>query len=371
MIKRLAAFILAAALLLGLCGCGSIFDKEYSSVTDYVPSGDSAGDGKNTVRNYYSLKQTILSLVDGHKESGTAVFDGYDGDISTDLKSACWELRTQNALCAYCVDSIDYELNRIVSYDEATIYIKYSRSQAEIDKVVTVSYSTGIKEYLLDAMNKFSTEAVLLVNNSALDEDGVKEMAGNIYMEDPLCAVTMPAVTVHMYSGSGLQRLFDITIDYGEDARTLAEKKNRISEYVKTAAKVSADDSQAKAAFNACRYIVGRCAYSTSAGKNTVYDALVSASADSQGMALAYKAVCDALGVSCQVVKGLKNQNDHWWDIIELDGEHYHADVSVCRTDGLSAGFLRSDVDMWNTYRWDTAAYPECRGTLTFDQVTK
>jgi len=28
-------------------------------------------------------------------------------------------------------------------------------------------------------------------------------------------------------------------------------------------------------------------------------------------------------------------------------------------------------VDMWNTYRWDTAAYPECRGTLTFDQVTK
>ena len=98
MIKRLAAFILAAALLLGLCGCGSIFDKDYSSVTDYVPSGDSAGDGKNTVRNYYSLKQTILSLVDGHKESGTAVFDGYDGDISTDLKSACCELRTQNAL---------------------------------------------------------------------------------------------------------------------------------------------------------------------------------------------------------------------------------------------------------------------------------
>jgi hypothetical protein len=180
--KRLTAMALCAAMLLGMCGCGSIFDKEYSSVTDYVAAGDSSSDGKDTVRNYYALKQAILRLVDARKESGVVAFGEYDGDISTDLKSACWELRTQNALCAYCVESISYDLNHIVSYDEATMHIAYSRSQQDIDQVVTVSYSTDIKDYLADAINALGKRVVLLVNNSALDEEGVKALvSGDIY----------------------------------------------------------------------------------------------------------------------------------------------------------------------------------------------
>ena len=371
MLKRLVTAIIAAALLISLCGCGSIFDKEYSSVTDYSAPGEGASDGKNSVRNYYSLKQAVLNLVDARKESGVIVFDAYDGDISTDLKSACWELRTQDALCAYCVAGISYELNHIVSYDEATMYIKYSRSQAEIDQVAAVSYSTGIKDYLADAINKLQTKAVLLVKNCALDSDGVKELIAEIYTDDPLCAVTMPESTVYMYSGSGLQRLFDIRLSYGGTASGIAAEKTRLAAAVETAAKACADDDGPSAALKVCNYMVSRCVYSKTSDMNTVYYAMMYGTADSEGMALTYKALCSKLGIECRVVKGLMNQEDHWWNIIKLGDDYYHVDVSRCRTDGIAAGFLRTDVDMWSSYRWETAAFPECVGSLTYADVGK
>ena len=66
MTRRLTSFILCAALLLMLCGCGSLFDKDYSRETDYVSSGDAGSDGKSQVKNYYGLKQAILQLVETH-----------------------------------------------------------------------------------------------------------------------------------------------------------------------------------------------------------------------------------------------------------------------------------------------------------------
>lgn len=368
--KRLTAMALCAAMLLGMCGCGSIFDKEYSSVTDYVAAGDSSSEGKDTVRNYYALKQAILRLVDARKESGVVAFGEYDGDISTDLKSACWELRTQNALCAYCVESISYDLNHIVSYDEATMHIAYSRSQQDIDQVVTVSYSTDIKDYLADAINALGKRVVLLVNNSALDEEGVKALVSEIYTEDPLCAVSLPQTTVYMYSGSGLQRLFDIGLSYGGADGTVSSEKKLLGAAADTGAKACADAEPSKAALKICEYLVARCIYKEASG-STAYDALMRGRADSEGMALAFKALCEKLGIECSTVKGLKDLKDHWWNIITIGADSYHVDVSLCRESGVKAGFLRSDMDMWGAYRWDTASYPECRGALTYADVSK
>lgn len=188
------------------------------------------------MKNYYGLKQAILQLVDAHADSGVITFGIYDGDISTDLSNACWELRTQNALCVYCVNSIDYDLNHIVSYEEATISIKYSRTEKETKQIVSVAYSTGIRDHLLSAIKSYQNKLVLLVKNSALDEDGVRKLVSDIYMEDPQCAVKQPYSTVYMYSGTGLERLFDVTLSYGGTASLLTTQKARLDTAVETAA---------------------------------------------------------------------------------------------------------------------------------------
>lgn len=133
--RRLTAIVLAAALAFALCGCGSAFEKEYEAVSDYVPTVQASpytGD-KVAVRSFGSLKQAISEFVLRGETTGKIVFDtAYDGDATEDLASACWQIRTQNALCAYCVENMAYELNKIVTYYEATVYITYAESRAAV-----------------------------------------------------------------------------------------------------------------------------------------------------------------------------------------------------------------------------------------------
>ena len=125
MLKRILATTLALMLL---CGC-ALLNNEYVSVKDYTPSvqEESSTDGKVTVKNFSALKQALLKMAYAGKTEGTIVFDAaYDGDTTADMASACWQVRTQDALCAYCVENMAYEINKIVTINEASVYISYS-----------------------------------------------------------------------------------------------------------------------------------------------------------------------------------------------------------------------------------------------------
>ena len=88
-------------------------------------------------------------------------------------------------------------------------------------------------------------------------------------------------------------------------------------------------------------------------------------------MALAYKALCDTLGIGCQVVEGRFDRAEHYWNIVTLDGSSYHVDTSRAAEFGLANTFLRSDAEMWGGYWWDIAEYPECSGPLSYASLTE
>ena len=74
--RRFTAGILSAAVVF-LCGCGSVFDREYVAVNDFVPTTqeNSNGDERVTVRNLPQLKQALRVMVaDGGREANI-VFD--------------------------------------------------------------------------------------------------------------------------------------------------------------------------------------------------------------------------------------------------------------------------------------------------------
>ena len=54
----------------------------------------------------------------------------------------------------------------------------------------------------------------------------------------------------------------------------------------------------------------------------------MSGRADSEGMALAYKALCDTIGIECTVVEGRLDRTEHYWNIVTLEGDSYHVDTS-------------------------------------------
>ena len=176
--KLLSAFVLILLCLL-LAGCGSLFEKEFVSVTDYVPpaQAESSAGERVTVRNMAELKKAIISMVyDGAKEGSIAFDPNYEGNPPEDLENACWQVRTQDALCAYCVRDLSYELEKIVNYYESTISIDYTSYATEISGIIRLPYSVGLQDILSSAMEENRTRVTLLIDASSTTTENVRSI---------------------------------------------------------------------------------------------------------------------------------------------------------------------------------------------------
>lgn len=187
MMKRLGAL---AALLLAmglLCGCG-LLNNEYVSIKDYTPSvqEESSDDGKVTVKNFSALKQALLKMAYAGKTEGTIVFDAaYDGDTTADMASACWQVRTQDALCAYCVENMAYEINKIVTISEASVYISYSDVSEAAGAIRHLAFSSGIDDIIRDAFSEGEKKLVVLISRSSYSAEDMAAAVTRVYREDP------------------------------------------------------------------------------------------------------------------------------------------------------------------------------------------
>ena len=156
---------------------------------------------------------------------------------------------------------------------------------------------------------------------------------------------------MNLYPDSGSRRVVEVFFTYPEDPEVLSAKRVRLEEAVLDLADTQAQgDDLTGALFQALRSQV-----QTAEEGSTAYAALVEGAADSQGMALAYKALCDQAGVECQVVEGTLDGAPHFWTIVAWGNGNRHVDPS------WGEGLLLDDAQMAAAgYLWDTAAYPVC-----------
>ncbi|MGI5976363.1 MAG: transglutaminase domain-containing protein [Candidatus Limivicinus sp.] len=368
--KAFTAVLLAAAMALSLCGCGSIFEKEYVRVEDYIPAvqDEKLSGEKFTVRNFSSLKQAIRSMVYTGEREGSIIFDpDYDGDAAKDLGSAIWQVRTQDAMCAYCVKSIGYELTKLVSYSRAQLDISYTDFVEEGGKVIELPYSTGMDIMAAEAMAAGEKKLVVLINASRLDAEEMENLVRETYRGKPYLLPAEPSVNVNVYSGKKMQRLYEINFRYGMSSEELDEKKQELEAFrpFEEIELDELDDTQrAKLAYD---YLISHCAVDSEDGGRSIYDALILGQADSEGMALGYEELCRQLQLDCQIVYGQRSWEDHCWNIIRADGIYYHVDTAWDEFFDESQSFMKSDEEFWENYRWDVSAYPACTGGEKYD----
>ena len=322
MMKRLGAL---AALLLAmvlLCGCG-LLNNEYVSVKDYTPSvqEESSTDGKVTVKNFSALKQALLKMAYAGKTEGTIVFDAaYDGDTTADMASACWQVRTQDALCAYCVENMAYEINKIVTINEASVYISYSDVSEAAGDIRHLAFSSGIDDIIREAFSEGEIKLVVLISRSSYSAEDMAAAVTRVYREDPALVPKEPLSSVNMYSGTGAQRLYEISINYGMTSEELDARTAQLQAVDAFAELDTSGMSEAELAYAACEYLMEHCAVSDDRSDNTAYAALVGGRADSEGAALAYIVLCRELGIDCRIVYGQEDWTEHCWNIVRIDG---------------------------------------------------
>lgn len=368
--KKLFVLVCFSLLLL-LSGCGK-HSNEYIVVENYVPSVQESGhqDGKIVVKNYAALKKALLSMAYAGQTEGSIVFDSaYDGDTTEDMASACWTVRTQDALCAYCVENIAYELNKIVTINEASVYISYSDVTVSPRDIRHMAFSSGAEAALKSSLSENSKQLVLLVEHSGYSAEDMGAVVTEIYRENPTIVPREPMTAVNMYSGSGSQRLYEININYGLTEDEINERSAQLKAIDAFASLNTESLSETQRAYTACKYLVDNCSVSDNAADNTAYSALVNSSANSEGLAFAYVELCRQLDIDCRIVYGQRDWNEHCWNIVKLDGSYYHVDVSSAIASGLEASFIGNDEDFWGLYRWDVSNYPKCTGELEYEYL--
>lgn len=353
--KRFGTMLLLAAVLLTLSGCGALFEEEYLFVEPYEEQDNLLNaDDTTEIHNYTGLLRALNAMVAGYETERVLVFGDYSGIIGDDLATACWEVRSNTAIGAYCVESITYETEQVVAYCEADVTITYKRTADEVKSIYSVQTRNGIIESVVDVLNAQRTAFAIQINTGALDESDVSALVETACLNHPMLAVDIPRVDITMYTGGTNQKIFEVTLRYSASQSEISEWRAALD--AKLQAMTGTLDSDAPdTALKACAVTAEACTMNGVSG-STAYHALVEGSTDSQGLAMAYKAMCDVLEIPCQVVAGRFDSVEHYWNIVQIGGKYYHLDLA-----GYSGTvWLQRDSDIWGRYWWDAESYPAC-----------
>lgn len=369
--RRVAALLLAAVMLLVMSGCSTLFDKTYYAAEPYEAATETADteDAADSISSYAALRRAVSRLVAEHAESAELQFQNYEGNISQDISTACWEVKSSTALGAFAVDYISYDLSRIVSYYQAKIYITYKRSAYQMEAIESMENMQAMAARLDAALRAGETYLALEITAASVTAEAVRESVERAYYADPLASPVLPRTDVGVYPESGVSHVVEITMDYGVDGETLSGRRAELSAAVEellSAAEQETDRetedgaseepavlSEAERLGALCALLEERCAYDADGG-TTAWDALCGGSASSEGLAMAMLALCRAQDIECTVVSGRMDNEPHMWNIVSVDGAYYHVDVSD------PEAFLAGDEELWGVYWWDTSEYPAC-----------
>ena len=349
---KLALLILVLVLL---SGC-SAFDKTYVVEADYPLAArkEVSPDDTLTVSGLSDLRDGIRSVVADGLESRTILFDAsYAGNPAEDLAAACWQVRTEDALCIYCVENIAYELTQIVSVTEAKISITYSPKAIPVADIVSMPYATELNECIADAISSGRSKMAILISRSTLTAEDMAARFSEVYRKNPGLSPVEPSVSVVMFSGNGTQGLYEVEADTGLTAETFQAQKEAMDSL---AFEPEEGANELTLAENAAKFLLDAC-HTDAPG--TVYSALIEKNASPEGIALAYVELCRRSGLDCRIVYGQKDWQDHCWNIVRIDGEYYHVDLFA----GMDNGFLKNDSAFWGSYRWAVNEYPKCNGS--------
>ncbi len=118
-------------------------------------------------------------------------------------------------------------------------------------------------------------------------------------------------------------------------------------------------------------YIVANSKYSQNINKDsyTIRNLIYNGSGVCEAYAYTFQMMCTFANINCEIITGKLNGQEHGWNIVQLDGEYYHIDVTsddpVPDKDGqiLYKFFNVTDKEISKTHTWNTEDFPKCVAT--------
>jgi len=370
--------ITGVILLLFLASCSSIIESEYRTVASHEEEtpADESSDDYISVTSYSALKNAIIGMVRNSESKAVIRLENYDGDGETDIYNATYEVLNETALGAYVVKYFRCgAVSRFIGYDEVELSIAYKRTAEEISKIITATTADMAGQAIGTALENHETELALMISSQYVQESIVGETVDAYYVQNPLKLLLPPAYTTTLYPNTGSQQILEIRLTYPQSAEESASMLAELGARAEELAGAQNEDDVLQKVLGISRALADGTAYLDAEEANSTdekpisaaaYGALVEGSASSEGFAMGLKAALDLMDIESYVVAGRLENVWHYWNIVAIDGAYYHIDLTMCKTEGFTEGFLKSDADMFARYWWDTGVYPTCEGGLVY-----
>ena len=380
MIRRLLFVIILIFTALSF-GCAALLEDDMLSISPHETTPkDRLPEEQIEVSNFRDLKAAILDLVMEHETGGRIIASNYEGeDIQADVDRASREIIANHPVGVFAVSEINGQATRIVAYFEIDIAIEYKRTKQQMDTVILVTNEWQLRSELLSIMSDYRDEAVFRTTLPISGEDIIR-LVSETYYQNPRMIVMLPIVAVDVIPENGDDRFFELSFGLYESARISHNRIEILTSYVESNVEQTIGDTNAEKLLSLANNLVAFASFDESTAylisehgaqnwAATASGALVNASAIGEGYAMAFKALCDELGLDCRVILGFLDGRYHAWNMVSLYGDFYHIDVAMGDAVGLEASFLKTDADFAERYVWDFESTPKAHGTLTYEDV--
>lgn len=360
--RNIIYIVAALCLLLLVTGCNPMLNRTYTVVSEHVSAtGSTASAAALVAESYDELVDCILYCVGEGMEGGRIRLPNCESleDARREFSRACEEVLTQTPLGAYALYDLDYYCTHVVSYYECSFTCSYSHTIEQISALVRVRNRDDLVEQISKGLSTFQSSIAFEVRDASFTEEQLLEQVREVYYSQPSAALEYPDVSVQAYPEQGSQRIMEIRFGWSAPRETLLSRAEAVALALKDLLGTEPEHTRT-GAWQIYKALADRVTPEDGAG-NGIYDALILREADSQGNALAFAALCGDCGIPCLSVCGERSEADHWWNIITLDGQNWHVDLTE-RAD--ESAFLRTDDELKSAnYRWPAERYPVCSGS--------
>lgn len=366
--KKSILFVLLTVSLFLMTGCSSILEGETSEITPYFQTDDTAlSDDAVEISTSDEFRNAVMHMVQNHIESSAFRITTFDEDnLEESLNEICQELSSLDPLGSYATYYISCQITPIITYNDVSVTIVYKKELSDITSISTVHYDRYLQILLLSTMSEYDTNCTFYTSSDDITAEYITNSIKELYYLNPLEIVMLPDAVVTSYPSPEGERIMEVSLSYGSgySQTVLKDISSKLNSSVQNIISSLSNDSDYSLISDLYNYLISNCRYypATTTAKLTslAYNVIYNGFGNSEGFAMAFKALCDKLDIDCTVVNGKYLGEDHYWNIVTFGDNSYHINVTTELTDDPTTTFLCGDEYMRENYWWDTSSVPEC-----------
>lgn len=350
--RRGYLLIVAIAFSILLCGCDLWMDGEYVSVKPHEENNPVPEQQISEIMTYSQLRQALVDMVElGAREKVFSIPRLDQSEIGEYMELATTYVTELNAIGAYSVDKVDYELGTNAGKPAIAVEITYVHDRSDLVHIQRVETMTEAYEAIAEALKQCEQRVVILV--SRYDNMDLPQMIEDYSNTHPEIVMEVPKVTASVYPEVGVERLIEITFTYQNSRLSLRSMQERVLPVFTSAELyVSGDAAPIEKYAQLFSFLMERYDYKIQTSITPSYSLLRHGVGDCRAFANVYAAMCRLAGLDCQVISGTREGEAWCWNVICIDGINYHLDLLQ------SNRFkLKTETEM-SGYVWDFSAYP-------------